>query len=202
VNAWLAGGLSAVVCAWIVACGGNGPAVRPDAATPPPGPDAQALFARALAAQEAGDRDQAETLWKRVIVAMPNQAAPHTNLGILYRTTGRVGDAISEYQTAIRLDPSDSAAYHNLGLAHRARGQWADAERAYRRALELHPGQGDTHYNLGILYDLFLDRPEDALTQYRAVVALGGPHPDTVSQWIRTIERRLAQPEAAPPDIP
>lgn len=197
----VAGCLCAVVCAWLVACS-SGPAVQPAAVIPPSGPDAKVLFARALAAQQAGDRGQAEALWKQVIGVMPKHAAPHTNLGILYRTSGRVGDAISEYQEAIRLDPSDSVAYHNLGLAHRARGQWAEAEQAYRRALELRPGQGDTHYNLGILYDLFLDKPEEALTQYRAVVALGGPHPDTVAQWIRTIERRLAQPEAAAPDTP
>jgi tetratricopeptide (TPR) repeat protein len=190
--------LLAAGCALLSACTGS--AVRPDA--PAVVPDARVLFARALAAQEGGEPDQAEGLWKQVIAAAPRYAAPHTNLGILYRASGKLDDAIREYEAAIQLDPTDAAAYHNLGLAHRARGAWADAERAYLRALEHRPEQAETHYNLAILYDLFLDRPEDALAQYRAVLSLGGPDVDAVEQWIRTLERRLAQPEPIPTGVP
>ncbi len=199
-SAWLAGGLLAAACASLAAC--SGVAIAPDTAAAPPAVDVPALFAQALAAQEGGEPDRAIALWKQVITAAPTQAAPHTNLGILYRTTGRIQDAIVEYETAIRLDPGDAAAYHNLGLTHRARGAWADAERAYLRALELRPDQSETHYNLGILYELFLDRPEAALTHYRATLSSGGPDPDAVTQWIRTLERRLAQHEPATPSAP
>lgn len=197
---WWAWSLFAAVCASFAAC--SSPAVRTDIPVSAPAPDAHALFTRALAAQEGDQRDQAAALWKEVIALVPNYAAPHTNLGIVYRRDGRVHDAIAEYETAIRLDPADAAAYHNLGLAHRARGAWTDAERAYLRALELRPDQAVTHYNLGILYELFLNRPEAALTQYRTVVSLGGPDTDTVAQWIRTLERRLAQHESSPPGTP
>jgi tetratricopeptide (TPR) repeat protein len=200
VTRWIARFLFAG-CAFLSACSGftmrsGQPADAPHT------PDAQALFARALAAQEAGKPDQAEALWKQVIAATPAQAAPHTNLGIVYRASGRLEDAIHEYEAAIRLDPADAAAYHNLGLAQRSRGAWPAAEQAYLRALELRPKQTETHYNLGILYDLFLDRPEDALTQYRAVLSLGSPDTDAVAQWIRTLERRLAQHEPATPGAP
>jgi len=182
----------------VSACAGS--AVRRDASeVTRPAPDAPALFVRALAAQDAGDLDQAQALWKQVIAAAPDRAAPHTNLGILHRTRGNVQDAIHEYEAALKLDPADAVTYHNLGLAQRTRGAWRDAERSYLRALELNPKQIETHYNLGILYDLFLDRPEDALTQYRLVVSLGSPDVDAVTQWIRTLERRLAQREPAAP---
>jgi tetratricopeptide (TPR) repeat protein len=196
----LAWGLVAASCASFVAC--SSAAVRTETPVGAPAPNAHTLFTRALAAQEADQRDQAQALWKQVIALVPNHAAPHTNLGIVYRLDGRVLDAITEYETAIRLDPADAAAYHNLGLAHRARGAWTDAERAYLRALELRPSQAVTHYNLGILYELFLNRPEAALTQYRTVVSLGGPDTDTVAQWIRTLERRLTPHESSPPGAP
>src|SRR5574341_1026597 len=138
-KSWMAAGGLAAACAWLTACGGV--PVAPNTGAAPPAPDAPALFAQALAAQEAGESDRAIALWKRVIAAAPTHAAPHTNLGILYRTTGRIQDAIAEYETAIRLDPADAAAYHNLGLTHRARGAWAEAERAYLRALDLRPNQ-------------------------------------------------------------
>lgn len=192
--------LLAAGCVWLVAC--SGAAVRTDAPPAAPVADPRLVFARALAAQEAGQRDAAITLWKDLIALAPNRAAPHINLGIVYRLDGRVDDAIAEYEAAIRLDPSDAAAHHNLGLARRAQGAWPLAERAYLRALELRPNQVETHYNLGILYDLFLNRPEEALTQYRTVVTLGGPYADTVALWIPSLERRLAQPAAPSPEAP
>ncbi len=185
---------------WLAAC--SGAAVRTDARPAAPAPDPQTVFARALAAQEAGQRDAAIALWKDLVALAPDRAAPHVNLGIVYRLDGRLDDAIAEYEAAIRLDPADAAAHHNLGLARRAQGAWPLAEHAYLRALELRPNQVETHYNLGILYDLFLNRPEDALTQYRTVVTLGGPYADTVARWIPTLERRLAQPAAPSPDAP
>jgi tetratricopeptide (TPR) repeat protein len=190
----------AAVGASLAAC--SGVAVSPETAAAPPAPDVPGLFAQALGAHQASELERAMALWKDVIAAAPTEAAPHTNLGILYRATGRISEAIAEYDAAIRLDPNDAAAYHNLGVAHRARGAWADAERAYLRALELRPDQSQTHYNLGILYELFLDRPEAALTHYRAALSSGSPDADAVGQWIRTLERRLARRDPATPSAP
>ena len=188
---------------WLIAgCAGAPPAPtnadvsRPDRAA--------TLFTEALAAQEAGDDARATALLNKVIALAPEQAAPHTNLGIIFRQTGRLDEAVHEYETAIRLNPTDAEAYHNLGLAHRNRGAFADAERAYLRALELRPDQVDTHYNLGILYDLYLDRPQNALVHYRAILDLEGPDVEMITGWIRTLERRVTrgaslQPSEGPP---
>lgn len=181
---------------WLLAaCAGtpDRPAPTDAAGAPNPERDAAALFARALLAQDAGDDVAATALLHEVIALTPDRAAPHTNLGILLRRAGRLDDAVRAYETAIRLDPADAAAYHNLGLIHRSRGAFADAERAYVRALELRPDQADTHYNLGILYELYLNRPQDALAHYRAVITLGSPDDDTIAGWIRTLERRAVQ---------
>lgn len=182
--------------AWaLVLAGGLAACATPPRVPPPvqpPAPDLAALFAKALAAQEADD-PQAVAHWRALIALAPASAAPHINLGALHRRAGRVDEAIAEYETAIRLDPKAADAYHNLGLAHRLRGAWTDAERAYRRALDLRPDQAKTHYNLGVLYDLYLNRADAALPHYRRVVELGGPDAPLVAGWIRTIERRLAQ---------
>ncbi|MFZ5863378.1 MAG: tetratricopeptide repeat protein [Nitrospirota bacterium] len=186
--------LLAAACAHAAGCGGA--AVRGDPVAAPQ-VDVAALFARALAAQESGNADRAQTLWREVIAAAPTQAAPHTNLGIVHRHAGRIDEAIREYQAAITLDPRDARAYHNLGVAQRARGAWTEAERAYLRAVELRPEQADSHYNLAVLYEVFLNRPEDALTHYRAVVSLGGSDADLVAPWVKALERRLAAPNGA-----
>lgn len=191
----LVAGFLLAACAGLAAC--SGPAVRRE----PPAvaaPDPATLFAQALAAQESGDADRAHTLWRQLIVAAPKQGAPHTNLGILHRRNGNTEEAIREYDAAIRIDPRDAWAYHNLGVAHRLRGAWTDAERAYLRAIEVRPEQVESHINLGVLYELFLNRPGDALVHYRAVLSRGGPDADTVAPWVRALERRLA-PQDPPP---
>jgi tetratricopeptide (TPR) repeat protein len=185
--------LVAAACAALAACSGSAVRREPAPAAAPQ-VDAAALFARALAAQESGNADRAQALWREVIATAPTQAAPHTNLGVLHRQAGRIDDAIGEYNTAIKLDPRDARAYHNLGVAHRLRGAWADAERAYLRAVELRPDQADSHYNLAVLYELYLNRPADALAHYRAVLSHGGPDADAVTPWIKALERRLALP--------
>jgi Flp pilus assembly protein TadD len=181
--------LVSAAIAWTIAgCAGAPPApTTADASRPD---RAAALFTEALSAQDAGDDARAAVLLNDVIALTPERAAPHTNLGIIYRRTGRFDEAIREYESAIRINPADAEAYHNLGLAHRRRGAFADAERAYLRALELRPNQVDTRYNLGILYDLYLDRPQDALVQYRTILDLGGPDVEMITGWIRTLERR------------
>jgi tetratricopeptide (TPR) repeat protein len=191
--------LLAVACEGVAACSGT--AVRQEPA-PVAAPDPAALFAQALAAQESGNADRAQGLWRQVIVAAPTQAPAHTNLGVLLRQQGKIDDAIHEYNEAIRLDPRDAWAYHNLGVAHRLRGAWAEAERAYLRAIELRPDQTNSHYNLAVLYELFLNRPEDALTHYREVLSHGGPDADLVAPWVKTLERRLAAPSATPSATP
>ena len=184
--------LASAAIAWLIAgCAGAPPApTNADASRPD---RAAALFTEALSAQEAGDDARATALLNEVIAIAPQQAAPHTNLGIVYRRMGRLDDAVREYETAIRLNPGDAEAYHDLGLAHRTRGAFAEAERAYRRALELRPTQVDTHYNLGILYDLYLNRPLDALVHYRAILDLGGPDVEMITGWIRTLERQVTR---------
>jgi len=190
--------LVSAAIAWTIAgCAGTPPVQI--TAEPSPPDRAAALFTEALSAQDTGDDARAAALLNDVIAIDPARAAPHTNLGIIYRRTGRLDEAIREYETAIRLNPADAEAYHNLGLAHRRRGAFADAERAYRRALELRPNQVDTHYNLGILYDLYLNRPQDALVHYQAILDLGGPEIDIVTGWIRTLERRATRGAAVQP---
>jgi tetratricopeptide (TPR) repeat protein len=188
--------LFAAACQGIAACTGS--AVRQESVPAAVAQvDSAALFARALAAQDSGKTDRAQTLWREVIAATPTHPAPHTNLGVLHRQAGRIDDAIREYDAAIKLDPRDAWAYHNLGVAHRQRGAWTDAERAYLRAVELRPDQVDSHYNLAVLYELFLNRPEDALTHYRVVLSHGGPDAEMVAPWIKALERRLGAPSEA-----
>ena len=48
----------------------------------------------------------------------------------------------------------------------------------------------DIPYNLGILYELYLNEPDQALAAYARYVEGGGPEADKVRGWMEAIRRR------------
>jgi tetratricopeptide (TPR) repeat protein len=63
----------------------------------------------------------------------------------------------------VALEPADDGAWAVLGLAQSLLGHHRFAARAYERALSIAPHNPWYAHNLGHLYDVALDRPEDAL---------------------------------------
>lgn len=59
--------------------------------------------------------------------------------------------------------PDDDGAWAVLGLAQSLLGNYRYAARAYERALAIAPGNPWYAHNLGHLYDVALNRPDDAL---------------------------------------
>ncbi len=71
-----------------------------------------------------------------------------SNRGAELLAAGRLPDAVTRLELAIKLDPELAAAWVNLGVARRRSGDLARAEYAYRRALELDPRQPGARDNL------------------------------------------------------
>jgi len=59
------------------------------------------------------------------------------SLGNLLSLKGQDDQAISEYQTALKLDPRNAGTYVLLGMAQKKGGNAKLAEKAYRQALEI-----------------------------------------------------------------
>jgi TolB-like protein/DNA-binding winged helix-turn-helix (wHTH) protein/Tfp pilus assembly protein PilF len=69
---------------------------------------------------------------KRGVASNPNEWLEHYNLGIGYEGTGKLPEAISEYQKAVELSNGDQDARASLAHAFAAVGNRADAERILR----------------------------------------------------------------------
>ncbi len=63
------------------------------------------------------------------------------------------------------------------------------AEEEYLNSISIQPDFPDPFLNLGILYEMYLDRPEEALKNYKEYVRLGGKRED-VLVWIEILEKR------------
>ena len=119
------------------------------------------------------DWQDEHTLWAATVDAYPAAARPHNNLGdALSRLPGRLPDAITEFQAALRIRPDYTDAHYNLGNAlARMPGRLPDAISEYEAALRIEPGFVQAHVNLGSVMAQIPGRLPDAIAQFHAALA-------------------------------
>jgi len=90
-----------------------------------------------------------EKLWTYTVEHNPTSWLAHNNLGNVMLETGRVPEAIDQYETALQFNPASTEAHNNLGLALVQTGRTSEAIDQYEQALKLNPHFGLAHSNLG-----------------------------------------------------
>jgi tetratricopeptide (TPR) repeat protein len=117
----------------------------------PGAPTAQLDALLADAALRGRKLDVAVQQYSRLASAAPGSAFDHLRLGDAYLQNGEAQQAVSEFETAKRLNPKDPQANVMLAQGLRRAGKNADAERAYRDALALQPDNALVKNNLAYL---------------------------------------------------
>lgn len=126
----------------------------------------------------AGRMAEAETLYRRILAAVPEEANARHLLGVLCGQTGRPGPAERLIRDAVVLAPAMADHHRNLAALLDATGRRAEALPALRAAHRLKPARGETADRLaGALLaeaDATLDRgdPAAAARLYREVLPL------------------------------
>ena len=98
----------------------------------------------------AGRQAAAEACYRQVLVAQPEHAGAHCNLGNALYAQGRSDEAVAAYRQAIRIEPDFFMAYFNLGNALRGQEKSDEAIAAYRQAIRIKPDYFEAHYNLAV----------------------------------------------------
>jgi tetratricopeptide (TPR) repeat protein len=105
-------------------------------------------FAAAYAHDQAGQRDRAEALYRKVLAKAPGHADALHLLGVIALERGRHQRAIQLIRRALAIMPDFPAAHANLGSGLKAIGKRTEAAEAYRRAIALQPDYAIAHSNL------------------------------------------------------
>jgi tetratricopeptide (TPR) repeat protein len=105
------------------------------------------------------------TLWSDTVAKRPENARAHTNLGIALAESGRVADAVAQYQEAIRIEPAIPAAQLNLCSALTRLGRPAEALPHGEAAVRMDPGNANARVDLGLAL-VALGRAAEALPHY------------------------------------
>ena len=115
------------------------------------GTTAYRMFVEACAAEDRGDLQLAEHLFRQAIDLEPNMAAALTNLGNLVYRQGEVEEARRLYERALEHDPSQPEARYNLANTLEDLGEIELAIAELRKVCAAFPEFADAHYNLGLL---------------------------------------------------
>lgn len=94
------------------------------------------------------DTWRAERAFKRASEIESEWAAPHYNLGLLYRSQQNQA-ALAEFEAAAANDQSNVTLLVALGDEYFTRQQWKQAGEAFRKAVALKPSDDNLHTKLG-----------------------------------------------------
>jgi len=130
-----------------------------------------AVFARALAAHQAGRLAEAEALYRQVLAADPRHAESLRLLGLIALASGANDAAVALISEAARLAPGNPDTESQLGLALKASGRAEEASVRLEAARRLAPADPGILCNLsGALNEL--GRRAEARMRARQSVAL------------------------------
>jgi tetratricopeptide (TPR) repeat protein len=115
------------------------------------------------AAQQLQDQhkySEAVPAWKIAAAKDPADARPYNNIGVALAATGRIDEAIENYNKALSMNDDSSQTHNNLGSALAEAGKFDQAMVQIRKAIELNPDNGAAHINLGHLLEVTGHRDE------------------------------------------
>jgi len=145
--------------------------------SPQPSADMERQFQQAMAAEDQGDLDRAQSILSTLHKAHPGIFAVEESLGLIYAQRQDYARALPLLESAATAQPNSDVAHANLGatLYQLHRNQRAETE--FERAVHLNPSNESAQQSLGrVLMDEH--RPADAATALNAALALKPGDPD------------------------
>jgi tetratricopeptide (TPR) repeat protein len=137
-----------------------------------------------------GKQKAAQEKFRALTEKYPSMAGPWVKLGAIAEKDAKYDEAINNYKKAISVNKYNVNAYIALGLLQRKQGYFSDAQTTYLEALNVWKDFPEAHLNLAVLYDLYMNRPEDAQKHYEAYCFLTGKKDDKVQKWLTEVKQR------------
>ena len=156
------------------------------------------LLKTGVAHHKAGQREQAEAVYRKVLRKAPRNADALHLLGIIALDRGQPQRAIELIERALAITPVFPAAHLTFGNALRVVGRFDEGEASYRRAIELQPDFAQAHSNLASLLigrELFDEALESATRAAELMPKLIEAHFNRALALFH--RRRFAEAEAA-----
>ena len=137
---------------------------------------AEAHFRRYLSMKDPGILEAARLAAERSLELNPQLASARVWRGRILAESGQPDEAVTELQTAVKLDPRDPTGYRELARVYAMQARPEDAERVFKQAVAARPGDWISYSNLAAFYDSH-QRYAEAESQFRKVLELTPDNP-------------------------
>ena len=119
-------------------------------ASKPPAEQAQDELNAGLAADAAGNVEEAASHYKACLALETTNQFCIFNLGVQAQNAGRLLEAENAYRLALLQDPDFASALYNLAILRVAAGSMDEGIALYKHLIEVDPNNASAHFNLGI----------------------------------------------------
>lgn len=110
-------------------------------------------------------------LWTHTLACTSNNAIADTDFGGALLQAGKIDEAITNFQAALKIDPNDVRTHRNLGDALLQKGQTYEGIQHLKKALEINYKDAGSHLDLGaVLYQS--GEINEAVAQYQIVLEI------------------------------
>lgn len=106
----------------------------------------------AIAYFKAGKLDEAEALYKEMLVKTPNDMDLRYRLGNIYLAKGMLNEAGAEYRQVLQMDPNNGGAHNGLANLYYRQRKFDDAMAEYLQAIQMNPNLAEANLDLGNAY--------------------------------------------------
>ena len=148
------------------------------------------LFIEAKKAKRNGDYKTARQKLKVITKKDESISGPWVMLGEISFENKKWQQAQQDYQQALAINPDNVNAYIALARVQRVMGNFNLAQNTLENALALWPDFPEAHLNLGILYDLYLNKSQQAQQHMEAYLFLTQYKNPEVIAWLEEVKSR------------
>jgi tetratricopeptide (TPR) repeat protein len=127
-----------------------------------------------LTFRQAAAYTDTETLYRDTLAKNPDSWMAHNQLGNILVRSGRAPEALSEYDTAIRLKPDIAEPHLSRGVAliQSAPPRISEAVEEFQTAVRMDPKWAEAHVDLGNAYTYVTGRLPDAVAEFKSALRL------------------------------
>jgi hypothetical protein len=137
-----------------------------------------------LKCYQTGRYIDAEKLSLSITKKFPEHPFAWKVLGIVFKKTGRINEALVVNQKSVELEPINMEANFNLGNTLQELGRLEEAEACYKQAISIKPDYAEAHNNLGVTLQK-IGRLEEAMNTFIKIIKL---NPNLPKSYIKLVE--------------
>jgi tetratricopeptide (TPR) repeat protein len=119
----------------------------------------------------------------------PELAGPHANLAVIALKNNDPEKALELVKIALTKNPKLPQALNLLAYLEQVSGEIRSAEKHYKEAIENKKDYAIAHYNIALLYDVYLQDVESAISHYQHYLKLIGNKDKNTADWLEQLKR-------------